>query len=331
MFENQPPKICIIGAGAMGGFLGTHLAQGFADVSVLARGATLNALRHKGWTLEAQGRRISASVKAVSDSTQLGIQDVVILSVKAHTLTDILPHIQPLLGAHTLVVPVLNGVPWWFTLSDDDPLNRVDPHGAIAAAIPHRQVIGAVAYPACSCPEPGVVKLNSGSRLVFGELSALEEGAFSPRLMAFVSLLKTAGLEAEASSDIRTEVWKKLLGNACFNPISFITGTATDLLIDDMDIYQLFQSMMSETQSVGLSLGIQTGINVTDRIAVTRKLGHVKTSMLQDAEAGRAIEIDAILGAVVELGKINGVPTPTLDMVLALTVMRAKTFGLLKA
>ena len=135
MFENQPPKICIIGAGAMGGFLGTHLAQGFADVSVLARGATLNALRHKGWTLEAQGRRISASVKAVSDSTQLGIQDVVILSVKAHTLTDILPHIQPLLGAHTLVVPVLNGVPWWFTLSDDDPLNRVDPHGAIAAAM----------------------------------------------------------------------------------------------------------------------------------------------------------------------------------------------------
>ena len=331
MFDKTAPNICIIGAGAMGGFLGTRLAQTFANVNVVARGASLKALQQHGWTLDTGGQRTSFRVNAVSDASQLGIQDVVFIAVKAYSLIDILPQIQPLLGPSTLVVPILNGLPWWYGLNADIQLKQVDPHGDIAASIPIHQVIGAVAYPACFCPEPGVVKHNSGSKLVFGELGNLDDGVLTPRLIALIDLLKSADMDAEASSDIRTELWKKLLGNACFNPVSLITGAATDVLIDDCDIYQLFQSMMSETQAVGLAMGINTGIQVTDRIALTRNLGNVKTSMLQDAEAGRAVEIDSILGVVVELGKIQEVSTPTLNMVYALAKMRAKTFGLLKA
>jgi 2-dehydropantoate 2-reductase len=166
--------------------------------------------------------------------------------------------------------------------------------------------------------------------VVFGEPGAVAGSTPAARLSAFVALLKAAGFEAEASTDIKTEVWKKLLGNACFNPVSMLTGSATDLLIDDPGIYRLFGAMMDETLAVGASLGINPGIQTKDRIALTRKLGHIKTSMLQDAESGRAVEIDAILGAVTELGRKLGIPTPTLDTVYALARMRARTFGLLK-
>lgn len=336
MRNTSRTKVCVIGAGAIGGFFGARLANGHADVSVIARGATLAALQTRGWVLEGSGDRIAAPVRATADPTELGPQDIVILAVKAPALTQIAALVRPLLGPSTLVVPALNGVPWWFTLGHagltvNARLASVDPQGLIEAAIPTSAVLGTVVYPACSTPEPGLTRHNSGSRVVFGEISCAAGTPPSPRLAAWVQLLRAAGFDAEASTDIRQEVWKKLLGNACFNPVSLLTGSATDDLIDDPGIYRLFSGMMRETLAVGHALGIDVVIPVADRIALTRKLGHIKTSMLQDAEAGRPVELDAILGAVNELAAALGIATPSNDTVHALAQARARTFGLLPA
>ena len=337
------PRICILGAGAIGGFFGTRLALGNADVSVLARGATLNALQERGWTLESAGQTTVARVNAVASTQALGVQDLVFLTVKAYALGDIAGQIAPLLGPHTMVIPAINGVPWWFAGGVDyrlqagqagqadsgalrHALQNVDPHGQIAAAIPIGQVIGSVVYPACSTPAPGVCRHASGTRLVFGEIGT---ALSSPRISALVAFLNSCGFDAEFSTDIRIEVWKKLLGNACFNPVSLITGSATDLMIADPAINALFVTLMHETIAVGRALGLEVGITPTERIAITRKLGHVKTSMLQDTQAGRKIELDAILGAVIELARRTNTLTPASDTVYALAKMRAQILGLI--
>lgn len=332
------PRVCVIGAGAIGGFFGARLAQGHADVSVVARGATLEALQQNGWVLESGGARTAAPVRAVTDTRDLGPQDIVLIAVKAYALADVAHMVRPLLGPGSIVVPAVNGVPWWFRTqrsgagegSVERPLSSLDPQGIIAAAIPRETIVGAVVYPACSSPSPGVVRHASGSRVVFGEIDGVAGTPISARANDLVSVLKSAGFDAEASADIRSEVWTKLLGNACFNPVSLLTGSATDLLIDDTDVYQLFNAMMNETLAVGHAAGLDVRIRAEDRIGVTRKLGRVKTSMLQDAEAGRPVEIDAILGAVNEMARILGVRTPANDAVYALARMRAQTFGLLK-
>ncbi|HEU0203413.1 MAG TPA: 2-dehydropantoate 2-reductase [Burkholderiaceae bacterium] len=328
------PRVCVIGAGAIGGFFGARLANGHVEVSVVARGHTLEALRTRGWVLESGGERIVAPVRAVADARELGPQDIVIIAVKAYALTDIAPLVAPLLGPSTIVVPALNGLPWWFTLGGPLPISErlrsVDPQGIIEASIPTPVVIGAVVYPACSSPEPGFSKHNSGSKVVFGEINTRAGTKPSARLGSLIALLKSAGFDAEASTDIRAEVWKKLLGNACFNPVSLITGTATDRLIDDPNIYTLFTMMMNETLAVGRALGLDVAIAPADRIALTRKLGNVKTSMLQDAEAGRPVELDAILGAINEIAEKLGIAIPANRIVYGLAQMRAKTFGLLK-
>jgi 2-dehydropantoate 2-reductase len=327
-------KLCVVGAGAIGGFFGARMAQGFADVSVIARGATLQALQRDGWVLESGGQRTASPVRAVADASRLPVQDIVLIAVKAPALPSVLAQITPLIGPQTLVLPALNGVPWWFALGPhalpfSGALQSTDPSGAIGHAIPIGSVIGTVVYPACSSPAPGVTRHNSGSKVVFGDPATPAGAPASARLASLVALFRGAGFDAEASTDIRTEVWKKLLGNACFNPVSMLTGAATDVMIDDPGIHALFVQMMQETLAVGARLGIDPGIEPAARIVVSRKLGNVKTSMLQDAEAGRAIELDAILGAVSELGHRLGVPTGTLDTVLALARLRARTFGLL--
>jgi 2-dehydropantoate 2-reductase len=331
--STHKPKVCVIGAGAIGGFFGAQLAQGHADVSVIARGATLHALRRDGWTFENAAGRTSSPVRATSDPRELGPQDIVILAVKAYALADIAPLVAPLLHSDTIVVPALNGVPWWFTLGDNglpiaDRLRSLDPDGAIEASIPTGRLVGAVVYPACSSPGPGVVRHSSGTRLVFGE-PALRT-APSERVRQLVEWLRGAGFDAEATASIRSEIWKKLLGNACFNPVSMLVGASTDKLIDDPSLHALFEAMMSETLAVGRALGLDLEIRVPDRIAVTRKLGTVKTSMLQDIEAGRQVELDAILGAVNEIATTLGQPTPINDSIFALARMRAITLGLLK-
>lgn len=333
MSKTSRIKICVIGAGAIGGFFGARLAHDH-DVSVVARGATLEALQTRGWVLESAGQRMVAPVRAVARPEELGPQDVVIVAVKAPALAQVATMVRSLLGPSTLVVPALNGVPWWFTLGQTElavrsRLHSVDPQGLIEAAIPTEAVLGAVVYPACATPEPGVTRHHSGSRVVFGEVSRPAGAPPSERLSAWVEGLKGAGFDAEASTDIRQEVWKKLLGNACFNPVSLLTGCATDILIDDPGIYRLFTSMMTETLAVGRALGLELAIPVAERIALTRKLGHVKTSMLQDAEAGRPVEIHAILGAVTEMADALGVAAPACETVYALARMRARCAGLL--
>ena len=325
MTDLARPKICIIGAGAIGGFLGAQLAQNNPQVNVIARGETLRQLQTNGWLFESAERRIVAKVNAVSDASTLGPQDYVFLTVKSYSLNDISALLPPLLGPHTLVIPVINGIPWWFKGQN------LDASPGIASVVPLHQILGAVAYPACQCPAPGQVKHNGGTRLFFGEPHPAPESEITPRLQNFVAMLKACGLDAMAIDDIATEVWKKLLGNACFNPVSLLTNSATDLLIDDPLVYELFKSMMAEILAVGATLGIHIEISIADRIAATRKLGNIKTSMLQDAEAGKFVEIEAILGSVLAIGKHHHISTPTLQSVFALARMRSETMGLLKA
>ncbi|MGB3066950.1 MAG: 2-dehydropantoate 2-reductase [Ottowia sp.] len=320
-------RVCVLGAGAIGGYLGIPIAKAGAEVSVLARGATLAVLRQSGWTLESGEDISTVHVNAVEAEgiASLGPQDVVVIAVKAYALADVVHLVPPLLGPHTVVVPALNGVPWWFTHGRAEPalaqpLAALDPAGRISAMIPGHQVLGAVVYPACSTPEPGVVRHASGSRLVFGEIAGASS---TERLSGWVNLLRQAGLDAFASSDIRAEVWMKLLGNACFNPVSVLAGCSTDQLIDNPAIFELFCALMEETLAVGRALDIPLGVTPAERIAVTRKLGNVKTSMLQDAEAGKPLEVEALIGAVVEIARRLGVPVPRGEALYALTKMRA--------
>jgi 2-dehydropantoate 2-reductase len=317
-------RVCIVGAGAIGGFFGARLALGQASVSVLARGATLSALQSKGWALESAGKTTYAQVNAVADCRALGVQDLVFLTLKAYALPEVIGKIAPLIGPNTMVIPAINGIPWWFR----GPLASVDPGGLIAAGVPLANVIGAVVYPACSTPAPGVCRHASGSRVVFGEVSGDSAQALaSPRVRALVGFLKSNGFDAELSADIRVEVWKKLLGNACFNPVSLLCDLSTDQLIDHPQVHALFVALMHETIAVGQSLGIEVGISPEDRIAITRKLGAVKTSMLQDAQAHRRVELESILGAVIELARQSSTPTPSSDAVYALATLRARVLG----
>jgi len=329
-------KVCVIGAGAIGGYFGVRLAHAGADVSVVARGRTLEALESRGWTLESGGTRTVVPVRAVASAAELDAQDVVILAVKAYSVADVASMVPPLLGPSTIVIPAVNGVPWWFTRGRDDlpisaRLASVDPEGRIESAIPIDAVIGSVVYPSCATPEPGVSLHSSGSKLVFGDVRASASAAPSARVQSLVALLRNAGFDADANVDIRSEVWKKLLGNACFNPVSMLTASFTDDMIDDPRVYALFVAMMQENLAVGRALGIDAGIAPPARIALTRKLGHVQSSMLQDAAAGRPLEIDAILGAVIEIADALDVAVPNCKAVYALARLRAQTCGLLKA
>ena len=320
------PQICIIGAGAIGGFLGVKLAQNYPRVNVIARGETLRQLKENGWIFESAEQRIVSKVNALSNASTLGPQDYVFLTVKSYSLNDISALLPQLLGPHTLVIPVINGVPWWFRGQ-----HLETSLGSISSVVPPHQILGAVAYPSCQCTAPGQVKHNGGTRLFFGEPNPDIRSPVTPRLQNFVAMLKSCDLDAIASEDITTEVWKKLLGNACFNPVSLLTHSPTDLLIDDPLVYELFKSMMAEIISVGAALGIKIETSIADRIAATRKLGNIKTSMLQDAEAGKFVEIEAILGSVLAIGNHHQISTPTLQSVFALTRMRSEIMGLLKA
>ncbi len=335
MSSQNISKVCVIGAGAIGGYLGVRLANSGAQVSVLARGRTLQAICENGWILEDGDERIVANVHAASDPAELGQQDLIIIAVKTYALADIAPLVQVLCHANTIVIPAINGIPWWFTQGLGNSklppqLDSLDPQGVIASAIDANRIIGCVVYPSCYSPAPGVSHHSSGNRLLFGEIDNATNASGSERLEGILALFNAAGLTAEGTSDIRQSVWEKLLGNACFNPVSMLTGSQTDLMIDDSGTYELFVTLMEEVIAVGAALDIAVDVTPQERLAVTRKLGGVKTSMLQDTEAGRPVEIQAIVGAFVELAKRLQVETPIAATIYALAVMRAKTFGLLK-
>jgi len=322
-------KIAVIGFGAIGGLLGGRLAAAGRDVSAVARGATLAALREHGARLVAGGTESSVPVRASADPASLGVQDVVIIAVKATALADVARSIAPLVGPDTIVLTAMNGVPWWFFASAGLPyagtrLPSLDPDGALERTIPTAQVIGCVVHLSASCPEPGLVRLGFGNRLIIGEPGGGESG----RVAMLASLLGKAGFDVEASKDIRSDIWYKLWGNMTMNPVSALTGATCDRILDDPLVHRFCLSAMAEAAAIGAKIGCPIAQSGEDRMDVTRKLGAFKTSMLQDAEAGKPLEIDALVTSVHEIGKLTGVPTPNVDALLGLVRLYGQTRGI---
>lgn len=327
--EITPTRIGIVGAGAIGGFFAARLAAAGHNVSVLARGALTGVLQQHGIRLTSGGKETAYPVTASDRADILGVQDIVIITVKAPALASVAAAIGPMIGPDTIVIPALNGIPWWFFLNDGvalagTRLKRVDPDGSIEAAIPLKHVIGAVVIASCSTTAPGQVVHASGNKVVFGEPS----GQPSARADRVAALFADAGFASAASAYIRRDVWAKLLGNACFNPVSLLTQSATDLMLADPGLEQVFVGMMSELLALSRALGIDLAIEPAQRIAETRKLGHIKTSMLQDLESSRSVELDSILGAAIESADAAGVDVPLLRTVFSLAVQRARIAGI---
>ncbi|MGJ7580119.1 2-dehydropantoate 2-reductase [Variovorax sp. RHLX14] len=322
-------KVCIVGAGAIGGFIGTRLAAaGQAQVSVLARGATLEALRTHGWRMTTAEGLVQAPAHASADPRELGVQDLVVIAVKGPALTQVARSIAPLIGPQTLVMPAMNGVPWWFCQGVDGfpggALQTVDPGGEIEAAIPFGQVLGCVVHASTSSSEPGWVQHRMGRGLIVGEAA----GGHSERAQQVVDLLANAGFDATHVTDVRYDIWYKLWGNMTINPVSAITGATADRIISDPLVRDMCSAAMAEAQAVGARIGCPIAQAAEDRHAITAKLGAFKTSMLQDTEAGRAIELDAIVGAVREIGGRLGIATPTIDALYGLTRLFGRVHGL---
>ncbi len=325
-------KVCIVGAGAIGGFIGSRLAAaGRAQVSAIARGATLQALREHGWRLrvrspdtEGDGQRLIRGKAIASDSaSDLGVQDLVVIAVKGPALSSVAQGIAPLLGPDTIVLPAMNGVPWWFgrgvAALGDAPLQSVDPGGQIAAAIAQHHVVGCVVHASTSTPEPGLVQHVMGQGLIIGE----PDGGESERVKRIGELLTHAGFDVTLSPRIRYDIWYKLWGNLTMNPLSAITGATIDRLLDDTLVREFCSAAMREAAAIGARIGCEVTQTPDDRHAITRKLGAFKSSMQHDVEAGRAIELDSIVSAVQEIGRRVGVPTPNIDALLGL----ARVFG----
>jgi len=320
-------KICVVGAGAIGGLLAAKLQHAGEDVSVIARGPHLAAIRANGLKLiEEGGNEIVARVKATDKIGDAGPQDLVILGMKAHQVEAVVIDLKQLYGPDTMVLTAQNGIPWWYFFKlggayEGRQLASVDPNGAIAANLPIERVIATIVYPAAEIIEPGVVKHIEGNRFSLAEIDNSE----TPRIKSVSEVLKKASFRAPVVSDIRAELWTKLWGNLSFNPISALTHATLEDLCRYPLTRELVADMMREAQTVGEALGIRFRIPIEKRIAGGEAVGKHKTSMLQDIEAGRAVEADALIGSVIELGRITNIPTPHLDSVYALVKLLSKT------
>ncbi len=311
-------RFTIVGAGATGGFLGARLARAGLDVTLVARGPHLRAMREHGVrVIEPDGSSFTARPACTDDLEAAAGADVVIVTLKAHGLPAIAPRLGAALGPETAVVFAQNGVPWWFFLGDDSGrrLETVDPGGVIAESIPASHVVGCVVYPATSLEEPGVVRHVEGERLSLGEL----DGSRSERLVAISAALAKGGLKAPIQSRLRREIWLKLIGNATLNPVSALTRATLRELLDDPASRVLVRALMLEVESVGWALGIENDIGVDRRLEAAARVGEHRTSMLQDVEAGRPLEVEALVGAVVELAAQTRVEVPALAIVHSLT------------
>ena len=321
-------KVCIYGAGAIGGWIGARLAARGARISAVARGATLAALRSQGLRLQSEGEDIVAQVDASEQAGDLGVQDLVVVAVKAPAMAAVAAGIGPLLGPDTLVLTAMNGVPWWFFEGfgalAGTRLKAVDPDGSIARAIPAHHILGCVVHASCSLDGPGHVRHHFGNGLIVGEPS----GQSTPRAQALVDNLGAAGFEATLSAQIQKDIWYKLWGNMTVNPVSALTGATTDLIMDDPLVRGFISQVMLEAREIGARIGIPIAQQPEDRHAVTRRLGAFKTSMLQDVEAGRPVELDALVTVVQEIGRLTQVPTPCTDALLGLARLHARTRGL---
>ncbi|MEO8153511.1 MAG: 2-dehydropantoate 2-reductase [Rhizobacter sp.] len=323
-------KIAVVGAGAIGGYLGAKLSLAGEDVTFIARNKNLAAINAGGFRLilEDGSEQHAASVRAVQAMADAGPQDAVLLTLKAHQLKDVLPELRALFGPQTTVVTMINGLPWWYFHKLAGPyegrqLDSVDPGGVIASHIEPERVIGSVVYPAAELVAPGVARVIEGNRFTLGE----PDGSRSPRVEALSQALMKAGFKSPISKDIRGEIWVKLWGNLSFNPISALTHATLQDICRFPATRELAASMMREAQTVAEKLGVEFRISLDKRIAGAEAVGAHKTSMLQDVEAGRALELEALVGSVVELGRITETPTPTISAIYAATMLLGKMLG----
>ncbi len=323
-------KLCIYGAGAVGGYLGAALARvAGIEVTLIARGAHLAAIREKGLTLIDQGESFTVRPPATERPEEAGPQDFVVVSLKAHQAWQAAEHMAPMLGPRTAVVTCQNGVPWWYFHRLDGPyegvrIASVDPGDRQWAAIGPERAIGCVVYTAAEIAAPGVVNKISGSRFALGEPS----GETSARCRALGAALEAAGLEAPILERIRDEIWLKLWGNLCFNPISALTGATLDVVASDPGTRALSRAMMQEAHDIATRLGVRFRLGIEERIDAAARVGAHRTSMLQDLERGRAMEIDVLLTAVQEMGRMLEIESPTIDLVLALVQQLGRSRGL---
>lgn len=322
-------KICIFGAGAVAGLAAARMARvGVEDLSVVARGDHLAAIQENGLTVRDREGEWTVPIEATDDTAALGIQDIVILGLKAHTVGAALDQITPLIGPDTAVVHMVNGIPWWYfhALPGNWPtpyLDSVDPGGRIVAALGPGKAVGCVVYVGANIPEPGVVEHNNGGTYIVGE----PDGSESERAKSVVDRLVRGGLEGTLSTDIRRDVWTKLWGNLSGNPMSVLCQANCEQLALDADVCGIMGDMISEAGRVAMASGCDITPDVAERLDTFKQLGTIKTSMLQDFEAGKAIELDALLGVIGELGRRGGVETPTCDMIYALTRLKARAAG----
>jgi 2-dehydropantoate 2-reductase len=323
-------KICIFGAGAIGGYMAVKLVQAGVDVSIVARGPHLAAIQSRGLTLIEEGADpVTVPVRASANAADLGVQDYVIVTLKAHSVPPVVGAMQPLIGPDTTIVSGVNGVPWWYFHEIGGPLEgtrlrSVDPGDVQWNGFGPDRVLGCVVYPAAEVSEPGVIRHIEGNRFSLGE----PDGSKSDRATALSQVLQSAGLKAPVRPRLRDELWVKLWGNLSFNPISALTHATLDVLCTDPGTRDVARRMMIEAQAVAEKLGVTFPIDVDRRIEGGAAVGAHRTSMLQDLDAGRPMEIDALVASVQELGRITETPTPTIDTVLALVALRGRVAGL---
>jgi len=321
-------KICIYGAGAIGGYLGAELATAGFEVMLIARGPHLEALRKNGLTLLIGDEKKVARVACTDDPAEVGPQDYVILTLKSHSVCPIVDKMLPLLGPETAIVTAQNGVPWWYFYKLEGPwenhqLEATDPGGRIWKTLGPERAIGCVVYPSCEIVEPGVIKHVSGNRFMLGEPAGLK----SDRAVALSQAFAAANLKAPVRPRIRDDIWLKLWGNVSFNPVSVLTLGTLEQICGDAGVRAVIRDMMLEAEAVATRLGVKFKVDVETRIGWAADVGAHKTSMLQDLELGRSMEIDSLVAAVAEMGRLVGVATPAIDVVLALVRLRTQTAG----
>ena len=319
-------KICVYGAGAIGGLMAAWLSRAGHDVSVVARGAQLDAIRRDGLRVRSRGGTESFRIKAETQPEKIGPQDYVLVTVKAQSLTDVATTIAPLLGPDTSVVTAMNGVPWWFfhgMRKRDAHLESLDPGGKLARAIPTERIVGCVIHLAASTPEPGLVSHNMGTRLILGEPG----GENTLRTRRIADALAAAGFEIVVTNTIEKEFWVKLLGNVSFNPVSALTVSTADRLIESQEVKSYMVEIMREVLAIGRAVGVDANIDPEARIDMARALGPFKTSMLQDLEAGKRLEIDGLLAGTLEIARKAGVRAPFTESLFGLIRARAQSTG----
>lgn len=324
-------RICVYGAGAIGGLMAAALAEGGADVSLVARGPHLEAIKSKGMILRQDGAEKTYDLKASDDPADLGKQDYVVVTLKAHSVPGIVERFEPLLGPETAIVPAVNGLPWWYfhkagtgTTLDDTHLETVDPGGAQWKALGPERAIGCVVYPAADVPEPGVIQHNYGNRFSLGE----PDGSQSERLETLSKLMIAGGLKAPRKPRLRDEIWIKLWGNCSFNPVSALTGASLDLIGENPACRDVIRRMMLECKAVGEAIGARFAVDVERRIDGGAEIVGHKPSTRHDVEKGRPMELDALTSTVLELARRLDIDTPTLDAVAALSRMQGRVLGL---